>query len=160
MDIFQTTTLDILDIQPSSSFRHVVEKRANIFELTQAAEASVLRPETCGAYSHPLRAALAARVARINNEASLAERYLMNAGNFASLADPLNDGSAHQLNTVIRFVDKVAADTKAVQAEDILILQAEGIDDADIVRLAELNSFLAYQIRVVAGLRLLEVESK
>ena len=28
--------------------------------------------------------------------------------------------------------------------------------DADIVRLAEINAFLAYQIRVVAGLRLLK----
>ena len=31
-----------------------------------------------------------------------------------------------------------------------------GVADADIVRLAELNAFLAYQIRVIAGLRLMK----
>ena len=40
-------------------------------------------------------------------------------------------------------------------AGDIAALQSAGIADADIVRLAELNAFLAYQIRVVAGLRLI-----
>ena len=39
---------------------------------------------------------------------------------------------------------------------DIADLQAAGVADADIVRLAELNAFLAYQIRVIAGLRLMQ----
>ena len=34
-------------------------------------------------------------------------------------------------------------------------LQGAGISDADIVRLCELNAFLAYQFRLIAGLRLL-----
>ena len=96
----------------------------------------------------------------MNDEASLAEHYLMDAGQFASIANPLDDGRSHRLNVVVKFMDKVAVDTKAVEAGDILNLQADGIDDADIVRLAELNSFLAYQIRLVAGLRLLKVDSK
>ena len=35
-------------------------------------------------------------------------------------------------------------------------LKSAGIADADIVRLAELNAFLAYQIRLIAGLKLMQ----
>jgi len=34
-------------------------------------------------------------------------------------------------------------------------LSISGLDDADIVRLSELIAFLSYQIRVIAGLRLM-----
>ena len=43
-----------------------------------------------------------------------------------------------------------------VTEEDIKTLQKAGVKDPDIVRLAELNSFMAYQIRLIAGLRLLK----
>jgi uncharacterized protein YciW len=36
-----------------------------------------------------------------------------------------------------------------------LALRTAGLDDADIVRLSELIAFVSYQIRVVAGLRLM-----
>ena len=41
-------------------------------------------------------------------------------------------------------------------AEDITALKSAHVDDADIVRLAELNSFMAYQIRLITGLRLMK----
>ena len=53
------------------------------------------------------------------------------------------------------FVDKVANDTRNIDAQDIAGLQTAGVSDADIVRLCELVAFLAYQLRVVAGLRLM-----
>ena len=40
-------------------------------------------------------------------------------------------------------------------AADVSDLQRAGISDADIVRLAELVAFMAYQLRLVAGLRLM-----
>ena len=58
-------------------------------------------------------------------------------------------------STLIPFVDKAANDTKNIVAEDISKLQAVGVSDADIVRLCELIAFVAYQVRVVAGLRLM-----
>lgn len=132
-----------------------VEGRANIFEMTQAAEDAVLRPQDEGPWSHDLRAALAARIAVLNDEADLAARYAGDAGGFAALADPSQDGAAQGLAHVVAFMDKVAADTRHVAASDIAGLQMAGVADADIVRLAELNAFLAYQIRVIAGLRLM-----
>lgn len=153
MTIFDTTAL--AGVRPGSATAKAAETRANIFALTQAAEEAVLRPRDTGPWPHALRAALAARIARLNGEAALAERHLAAAGDFAPLADLAQDGAAERLGVVIAFMDKVAVDTRAVVAGDIEALQAAGVADADIVRLAELNAFLAYQLRVIAGLRLM-----
>ena len=154
-----STALDMADIAPDSAPGRAVEGRANIFELTQAAEEAVLRPKDAGAWPHPLRAALAARIAYLNDEADLAKRYGDDAGPFLVLADPKETGEAQGLAEIIAFIDKVAADTRHVVAGDVSGLQAAGVADADIVRLAELNAFLAYQIRVIEGLRLMKRRS-
>ncbi|KUF10900.1 hypothetical protein [Pseudoponticoccus marisrubri] len=152
----ETTALRAAWLEPGTPTAAAVEGRATIFEMTQAAEEAVLRPQDAGPWSHALRAALAARIARLNDETALAERYAEGAGEYAALADPAQDGTAHGLAAVTGFMDKVAAKTREVGAEDIAGLQAAGVADADIVRLAELNAFLAYQLRVVAGLRLMQ----
>ncbi len=150
-----TTVSKSVDIAGRPALADAVEGRANIFEMTQAAEEAVLRPKDAGRWSHALRAALAARIARLNDEADLAARYAADAGAFAALADPAEDGAALDLAPVVAFMDRVAANTRNVGGGDISGLQDAGISDADIVRLAELNAFLAYQIRVIAGLRLM-----
>jgi len=133
-----------------------VEGRAKIFKMTQAAEEAVLRPQDYGRWSHELRAAFAARIALQYDERALSDQYAASAGAFASLAEPSQDGADDGLETVVAFMDKVATDTRNVTAADIAGLQAAGISDADIVRLCELNAFLAYQLRVIAGLRLMK----
>jgi uncharacterized protein YciW len=60
------------------------------------------------------------------------------------------------LSAILAFVDKVANQTRHTTAKDITGLQAAGVSDADIVRLCELVAFLAYQIRVISGLRLMK----
>ena len=45
--------------------------------------------------------------------------------------------------------------------QDIAALKAAGVGEADIVRLSELAAFVNYQLRVVAGLKLLkEIEAR
>ncbi|MBY6122305.1 hypothetical protein KUV64_24525 [Mameliella alba] len=156
MMALDTTALNSADIGVGTAVQAAVEGRANIFEMTQAAEEAVLRPKDAGPWSHSLRAALAARIANLNDEAELAARYAADAGDFAALVQPTEDGAAQGLAEVVGFMDKVAADTRRVAGNDILALQSAGVADADIVRLAELNAFLAYQIRVIAGLRLMK----
>lgn len=149
----ETTSLNSAGIGADNP---AVKARANIFEMTQEAEEAVLRPKDAGPWSHALRAALAARIAVLNGEADLATRYAEGAEEFAPLADPDTDGTGQGLAEVVAFMDKVAADTRNIAAEDISGLRAGGVADADIVRLCELNAFLAYQIRVIAGLRLMK----
>lgn len=151
-----TTALKSAGLGAGGTLGAAVEGRTSIFEMTQEAEAAVLRPKDCGPWSHALRAALAARIAVLNDEHALAKQYAADAGDYAALASPSDDGAAQGLAPVVAFMDKVAADTRNVAASDISGLQAAGIADADIVRLCELNAFLAYQLRVIAGLRLMK----
>ncbi|WP_417606908.1 hypothetical protein [Primorskyibacter flagellatus] len=153
-----STVLKIAGVTNGSAVADATATRANIIEMTQSAENAVLRPEDCGAFDHATRAALAARVARLSADEALAQHYLSGAGDHAVLADPSETGASQGLGTVVAFVDKVANQTRDIAPEDIAGLQAEGIADADIVRLCELVAFLAYQIRVIAGLRLMQGE--
>ncbi|WP_306257426.1 hypothetical protein [Pararhizobium sp. IMCC21322] len=150
------TILSKADLLPDGDVAEAAMKRANIISLSQAAEDAVLRPKDFGAFEHDLRAALAARVARLSADDTLAAHYLSSAGDKAIFADPEETGKTHQLDTVLAFVDKVANHTRDIEADDVAQLQASGVADADIVRLCELVAFLAYQVRVIAGLRLLQ----
>jgi uncharacterized protein YciW len=150
-----TTALRLAKVAPGTPVAAAVAGRANIFAMTQAAEDAVLRPKDAGAWPHSLRAALAARIATLNGEADLAAQLLVDAGEHAAFADPAQGGTGPVMPAVLAFMDRVAADTRNVTAQDVSDLQAAGVADADIVRLAELNAFLAYQIRVIAGLRLM-----
>ncbi len=146
---------DLAGVGQTGPVADAVALRENIFDMTAIAEAAVLRPEDCGRWPHTLRAALAARIAALNTDSDLTARYIADAGDHAPLADPGRDGVTNGLGPVIAFMDKVATATKDVAAADITALQDAGMGDADIVRLCELNAFLSYQLRVLAGLRLM-----
>jgi uncharacterized protein YciW len=153
--IFNATTLSAAGVRADTSLGRTATMRLNILEMTQDAEEAVLRPKDFGAFDHKLRAALAARIANLNGEFELAEQYIDEAGTFRPIADPKNDGVTYNLGSVLSFMDKVAMNTSNVVADDISRLQEAEVSDADIVRLSELNSFLAYQIRLIVGLRLM-----
>jgi uncharacterized protein YciW len=153
VSVFDATALAAAGVGADSASAAAVRGRANIFEMTEAAENAVLRPADFGAFPHDLRAALAGRIARNSGDAALAARYLAGAGPKAALSEAADaDGD---LALVLDFVDRVGGKPRDVTAEDVARLRAGGVSDADIVRLCELVAFVAYQIRVVAGLRLL-----
>ena len=104
-----------------------------------------------------LRLALAARIAHLNNADNLATAYREKLGGsrFADIADPTKANTHTDLAACLAFTDQVATRPSAITAADIQNLQDAGIADADIVRLTELNAFLAYQIRLDAGLALM-----
>ncbi len=154
----RSTLLDLSDIPSGSPLSAAIDGRGKTIELTQVTEDAVLRPNETGSWSHDVRAALAARIAALNGETALADRYcaFVQDTQVAELADPLCSGKAQGLETVCDFMDKVAAQTRDVQAGEIRSLQEAGIADADIVRLCEINAFMAYHVRVLAGLRLMK----
>ncbi|MEM9630584.1 MAG: hypothetical protein AAGA50_04610 [Pseudomonadota bacterium] len=151
------TILSQAGVTPDSTLSRVVSSRGNIIGMTQVAEEAVLRPKETGAFSHDLRASIAARVARLAGDEALAAYYAADAGQYAALADPGTPGVQYkELAAVLSFVDKVANQTREATADDVAGLQHAGVSDADIVRLCELVAFLAFQIRVIAGLRLMQ----
>ncbi|AZN71030.1 hypothetical protein D5400_06835 [Georhizobium profundi] len=139
-----------------------VALRADVFAMTQAAHDAALKPNDAGGFTHAERAALATRIAKLNRCDELAEHYSALLATYdadedtLAIADPAFDGDAwSRINAVLTFTDLVAANPKATQPDDVASLQAAGVSDADIVRLAELNAFLAYQIRLLVGLKLM-----
>ena len=145
--------IDAINIAPQSPLDQAMTTRANVLAMTQAAEEAVLRPKDGGRWPNDMRAALAARIAALNAQPDIAAHYAADAGDFITLADPQAGAEDAVLDVVLAFMDKVAAHTSTVKAQDITALQAAGITDADIVRLAELNAFMSYYIRVITGLR-------
>ena len=156
-EIWSTTAVESSGVEPGTAAGAAVDHRMDIMQMTQTAEDAVLRPADPGAWSHELRLALACRIARLNNADRLAEKYLemLGASHYAQVADPTVESSNGDLVACLAFTDRVATRPSAITSQDIQVLQAAGIADADIVRLTELNAFLAYQIRLVAGLALI-----
>jgi len=154
MSIFETSTLVLSGISAESSVGEATSTRSNIFEMTQLAESAVLRPLDYGMFPHDVRAALACRIAARAGESRLAEYYAVSMGDKFNLAESIMIEGEPE-STLIPFVDKAAHATRDIVAEDISKLQAVGVSDADIVRLCELIAFVAYQVRVAAGLRLM-----
>jgi len=155
----------IAGVPAASRLGHALNARIEILRLSEAAHDAVLLPREPGGLSHGLRAALAARMCRhVGDEALTAhyESYLAHSGDLdlALLArpggvcgDPLHDAMA-------RHADLLTLSPRESTRQDIAALKAVGVSEADIVRLSELGAFVNYQLRVLAGLRLLkEVEA-
>ena len=151
----------IVGIEPGSRLAEAVAARADVIQLTQSTHDAALNPADPGGLSHVERAALACRIARLNGERDFQDHFeslMERAGSLgatAQIADLDFHGGNERLKAIVRHVDLVAKNPKAATGNDIALLQAAGISDADIVRLSELVAFVSYQIRVAAGLRLM-----
>lgn len=152
----------IVGIEPGSALADAVAVRADIMVLTQKTHDAALTPEDPGGLSHTERAALALRIARINDhkgfedhfEAMLEKAQMPDSA--VRMAETWFDGGSDlRARALIRHVDLVAHAPKDATRRDIELLQEAGIADADIVRLSELVAFVSYQIRVAAGLALM-----
>lgn len=138
--------------------------RAELMRASQANYAAVLIPREPGGVGHAVRLALACRIARLNGDARLAGHYqdaLRRVGGAAEivLADPQAPPPADPRQAaMLRHVDLVTRAPRHATRQDIETLRIAGMTEADIVRLSQVIAFVNYQVRVIAGLRLLEAE--
>jgi uncharacterized protein YciW len=149
-------------VSPGSSLGAVLDRRAEIMALSQAAHDAVLIPRDPGGIDHALRAALAERMSVHLGNADLAAHYremLEAAGStveLAGIADPAQPAlSAGRTAAIVRHVDMVTKSPRDASGADIQALREAGISEPDIVRISELVAFVNYQARVIAGLKLL-----
>jgi uncharacterized protein YciW len=147
-------------VLPGEAAHDALAARAEIVAMTQATHDAALKPRHPGGLSHAERAALASRIARLNADPALAEHYdaLMREASASTeverIADPAFKGSG-RIGALIAYTDLASTAPRDAEPGDMDALKQAGIGDADIVRLAELNAFLAYQIRLIAGLKLM-----
>ncbi len=135
--------------------RAALELRKDVLAMTAKSRRSVLVPAEPGGLSHALRLGLAVRMARQNGDAALAAAYAGLGAADATVADPASGPSEPRLAALVRHADLVATRPKDATPDDVAKLTAAGIAEADIVRLSQLVAFVAYEARLVAGLRLL-----
>ncbi len=145
----------LIDAAPGSPVAEAMAARASLMQASQANYESVLTPQDPGGLSQPLRFALAARVARLGGDNQLATHY--EAAGALPEADPSWQGAA--MAAILHHVDLIAASPRDATAADIAALQAAGLATGDIVRLSQLIAFVSYQLRVIAGLRLMGAAS-
>lgn len=160
-DIFDTVLVRAAGISAGHPLAGVLSGRSNIIELTEKSHAAALKPEPSGGLTHSQRAALACRMARLNQEVELAYHYESMVETVdVSIADPRFDGADNpRLKTIIRHTDLVTRSPKDAGEDYIRALESAGIPVEDIVRLSELIAFVNYQVRVAAGLRLMAAVS-
>ena len=147
-------------VTPGSKLEEALRVRAEVMRLSEAAHDAVLLPRDPGGLSHALRAALAARMARHAGDDALAAHYdatLARTGDtdVATLAHPGGVAGDPLLDALARHADRLTLAPREATRADVEALKAVALSESDIVRLAELAAFVAYQLRVIAGLRLL-----
>jgi uncharacterized protein YciW len=122
--------------------------RAKVVEATQASHDALLQQPVQG-LSTADRLRVAAHACTIAGAASLANHYV------ALLADvPVDDAPpAAALPAMLEFAAALTTDPRLGDRAALGPLRLAGLGDAAIVALAQLVAFLAYQLRVVAGLR-------
>lgn len=148
-------------VDPLSPLATALAERAEILALSQGAHDAVLAPREPGGLSHGERAALAHRMALLGADMALAGHYarlLAGAGGSAALdamADPARLPTEARQQALARHTDLVTREPRAATRHSIRALRDAGIAEPDIVRLSELVAFVNYQLRVIAGLRLM-----
>lgn len=150
----------LVSAKPGSALAEALEKRAEILRLSQAAHDAVLLPREPGGLSHGLRAALAARMARLNNNPALASHYdtlVARAGEpvTAPLADPATNAIDSRTAEIVRHADRLTVAPREATRAHVDALREAGVTEPDIVRLAELAAFVNYQVRVISGIALI-----
>jgi uncharacterized protein YciW len=158
--LFLTLIETLVSATPGSALAQAMEKRAEILRLSQAAHDAVLLPRDPGGLTNGLRAALAARMARLNRNEALASHYdtlvaRADEPATASLAKPDTNVTDRRTGEIVRHADRLTVAPREATRSHVDALREVGVTDADIVRLSELAAFVNYQVRVIAGMALI-----
>lgn len=147
---------EIVDVRPGSDLAEALAHRAEILRLSQSTHDAVLFPQSPGAISHGLRAALAARMARQYELPKLAEHYEALIQQSRESEEPHDPATDAQTAAIVAHSDLLTLRPRDATKADIEKLKASGMVEPDIVRLAELAAFISYQARVITGLQALK----
>ncbi|AQU86326.1 hypothetical protein B0W47_01400 [Komagataeibacter nataicola] len=145
----------------SAEVKAALAERAKIMQLCDASGQAVVTPAACGNLPHALRCAIAIRIARANGNEELATIYatvlatMEAAPQVAAIADGADAADARGV-AILSYVDTVTRTPTRASRAHIDALLGAGLTDSDVVSLAELVACINFQVRVLAGVRLVE----
>ena len=145
-----TVESDIIDLvaglDPESLLALLRRQRPDALRHTEGSYHALLHPADPGGVTAAERAAIARRVAELNRDAALTGHYA------AKASDEAEPG---RLSVILSHVDLLTREPKAASPADLDALRTAGLTDRDIVTVSQLVAFINYQVRLLAGLRLL-----
>jgi uncharacterized protein YciW len=152
---------DILQLQPGDAVWEVRRTRPEVLESLQAAYEAIHAPSADApstGITADERAAVAYRVAAAAGQPALAAHYAGLIGDEGIRAAAVEDGDASErVATILDWASLVAERPQASGADEVAELKAAGLDDPQIVTLAQIIGFTAFQARVVVGLDMMGI---
>lgn len=158
---------DIVDylagIDQASSLAHLRAQRPEVARYAQRCALALLEPDDPGGLSRLQRELIGLRVAILTRLPPLVDWHrtrLTRLGSNHQVQAAIEDspkGPAPEpaLAALLQFVDRLTHDPNAATPDDLVALKAVGFSPGSIVTMAQLIGFLAFQVRLLSGLRLL-----
>lgn len=165
------TTPDVIDrlmgLQPDTPLNALRHQRPAVRQHTQGSFDALLEPADASALSRTEREAVALRVATLHGCEPLItlhrERLVALAATPAAIdaaaAGPDAPGQDARQVALLRHADMLSLAPIDARPDHLKALADAGLSPAAIVTLSQLIGFVAYQVRVVAGLALLQAST-
>jgi CMD domain protein len=156
---------DLAGIAHGTPLHQLRGQRPDVARYAQGSYLALLEPEDPGGVSRIERESIALRVALLSSTAALADHHrarLQQLGAAETIASieqfPAGSALPDRLGAILRHTDLLPTDPGGASRPAIDELRAQGLDARDIVTIAQLIAYLSFQVRVLAGLRLLAEE--
>lgn len=138
-------------------------EKPNLVAFAQASDQALLEPREANGVSPQERHAIGYRVGLLTRFDAVAARHRDRLSSLGLTDDqidairefPRGTSPSPRLAALLDHTDRVTLEPGAARPEHIEALEAAGLSPADIVTVAQLIGFLAYQIRAIAVTRAL-----
>ena len=148
------TDVDVISalaaVAPDSALAALRAQRPEAMRHAQGSYRALFEPASPGGLTLAERFAVAEHVARLHSADEVAAHY---ASGLASAADTAAPSSRR--DALVRHADLLSTRPSDAGPDDLQQLADAGLSTRDIVSLSQLIAFVAFQVRVTAGLRVL-----
>jgi len=152
----------LAQLQPDTPLWNLRAARVDVKNFLQGSDAALFTPVGQSSLSVADRHLVGLRVGVTTQDAAIAARHraaLQSLGaadaQIAAVESGSFDGLPASLAAALRFSDKITREPREASPDDTADLKASGLSASDIVTLAQLISYMSFQVRLLAGLRAL-----
>jgi CMD domain protein len=162
-----TETRDVINelagIAPDSPVAQLRAQRPEVVRAAQGSYRALLEPDDLARVSRHEREMIALRVALLTPSPTVAawhrDRLRSLGASDTDLAAieqfPDSTGLSPREMAILRYTDRLTREPGTAQPEHIAAAKAAGLSPRDIVTVAQLIAYMTFEVRLLAGLRLL-----